>query len=45
MLSKEREYSVQLESQKLEHDQEIFKLKQENFILAAKVGHYFIQNI
>ncbi|XP_074662384.1 centrosomal protein of 162 kDa-like [Tubulanus polymorphus] len=37
MFNAERELKRQLEILKIEHEQQIFKLKQENFILAAKV--------
>ena len=38
----ERSYERQLESQKLQYEQEISELKQENFVLNAKVGESVI---
>ena len=37
MVSLERDFKRQIELTKLEHQEEMFKLKQENFVLAAKV--------
>ena len=33
-----REYERKLEAARLQHDEDIFKLKQENFVLSAKVN-------
>ena len=35
--TKEKEYERKLEKMKIDHDQEIFALKQENYVLSAKV--------
>ena len=34
----EREHSRAIEQMKIEHEQQVFKLKQDNFVLSAKVG-------
>ena len=36
--AQERESSRQVEAQRLDYEEQIFKLKQENFVLAARVG-------
>ena len=36
--AQERETSRQVEAQRLDYEEQIFKLKQENFVLAARVG-------
>ena len=38
MDNQERDYGRKIESLRLEHEQEMFKLKQENFVLSAKVS-------
>ena len=34
----ERDHKTKMEQMRVEHEQEIFKLKQENFVLSAKVS-------
>lgn len=36
--AQERETSRQVEALRLDYEEQIFKLKQENFVLAARVG-------
>ena len=36
--SQEKHYKRVIEQLKLDHEQEVFKLKQENFVLSAKVS-------
>ncbi len=42
MAALERDLRTNMEQMRIDHQQEIFKLKQENFVLAAKVSEILI---